>query len=90
MTLDASKADCRNQSALFVCTQKAIVFPAPSECLVSRSALRFHSQRAVIVHAARCDCLCSVVKTFWQQADFVFADFYFYVLSLIKSPFAGC
>ena len=65
-------------------------FPAPSECSVSRSAVRFHSQRAVIVHAARCDCLCSVVKSFWQQADFVLADFYFYVLCLMKSPFAGC
>lgn len=69
---------------------RLLAFPAPSECLVSRSALRFHSQRAVIVHAACCDCLCSVVKSFWQQADFVLADFYFYVLSLMKSPFAGC
>lgn len=90
MTFDASKADCRNQSALLVCTQKAIGFPAPSECSVSRSAVRFHSQCAVIACAARCDCLCSVVKSFWQQADFVLAGFYFYVLSLMKSPFAGC
>ena len=90
MTLDASKADCRNQSALLVYTQKAIGFPAPSECPVSRSAVRFHSQRVVIACAACCDCLCSVVKSFRQQADFVLADFYFYVLSLIKSSFAGC
>ena len=90
MTFDASKADCRNQSALLACTQKAIGFRAPSECLVSRSAVRFHSQRAAIAHAARCDCLCSVVKSFRQQVDFVLADFHFYVLSLIKSPFAGC
>lgn len=78
-----------SQLCLYV-RRRLLAFLAPSECPVSCSAVWFHSQRAVIVHAARCDCLCSVVKSSRQQVGFVLAGFYFYVLSLMKSPFAGC
>lgn len=40
------------------------VIPAPQGRAFPRSAVQFHSQRAVIAHAACCDCLCSVLHVF--------------------------